>query len=116
MLFDVANTIDCITGNPLEWYSRGYRACDHSRRKLWFGRKAGIGGTYAASRRSGSSVHSFGRYSVRSMNAWPWREALSKRNALEGLLIGRSEQIKRVRSLVSEVANSPVDVLIHGET
>ena len=50
------------------------------------------------------------------MNSWPWREALSKRNALEGLLIGRSEQIKRVRSLVSEVANSPVDVLIHGET
>src|SRR5229473_2417816 len=44
MLFDVANTIDCITGNPLEWYRRGYRACDHSRRKLWFGRKAGIGG------------------------------------------------------------------------
>src|SRR5207249_2178382 len=32
------------------------------------------GGTYAASRRSGSSVHSFGRYSARSMNAWPWRE------------------------------------------
>src|ERR1700738_3703303 len=58
----------------------------------------------------------YGRYSVRSMNSWPWREALSKRNALEGLLIGRSEQIKRVRSLVSEVANSPVDVLIHGET
>src|SRR5712692_132298 len=44
MLFDVANTIDCITGNPLEWYRRGYRACDHPRRKLWFGRKAGIGG------------------------------------------------------------------------
>src|SRR5258708_16252930 len=44
MLLDVANTIDCITGNPLEWYRRGYRACDHSRRKLWFGRKAGIGG------------------------------------------------------------------------
>ena len=43
MLFDVANTVDGITGNPLEWYRRGYRACDHSRRKLWFGRKADIG-------------------------------------------------------------------------
>src|SRR5260370_27067468 len=42
-LFDVANTVDGITGNPLEWYRRGYRACDHSRRKLWFGRKADIG-------------------------------------------------------------------------
>jgi hypothetical protein len=43
LLFDVANTVDGITGNPLEWYRRGYRACDHSRRKLWFGRKADIG-------------------------------------------------------------------------
>src|SRR5471030_600143 len=44
LLLDVANTIDCITGNPLEWDRRRYRACDHSRSKLWFGRKAGIGG------------------------------------------------------------------------
>src|SRR5216683_3282316 len=44
LLFDVANTVDRITGNPLEWYRRGYRACDHPRRKLWFGRKADIGG------------------------------------------------------------------------
>src|SRR5260370_18356011 len=43
LLFDVADTIDCITGNPLEWYRRGYCACDHSRRKLWLGRKADIG-------------------------------------------------------------------------
>src|SRR5258708_1544602 len=38
------NTVDGVTSCPLEWYRRGYRACDHSRRKLWFGRKAGIGG------------------------------------------------------------------------
>src|SRR5712692_7304823 len=44
LLFDIANTVDGITGNPLERYRRGYRACDHSRCKLWFGRKAGIGG------------------------------------------------------------------------
>ena len=44
LLFDVANTVDGITGNPFERYRRGYRACDHSRCKLWFGRKAGIGG------------------------------------------------------------------------
>src|SRR5260370_34227614 len=43
LLLDIANTVDGITGNPLEWYRRGYRACDHSRRKLWFGRKADIG-------------------------------------------------------------------------
>src|ERR1035437_4794963 len=43
LLLNVANTIDCITGNPREWDRRRYRACDHSRIKLWFGRKAGIG-------------------------------------------------------------------------
>jgi hypothetical protein len=43
LLFDVANTVDGIAGYPLEWYRRGYRACDHSRRKFWFGRKADIG-------------------------------------------------------------------------
>src|SRR5450755_3157262 len=43
LLFDIANTVDSVTSNPLEWYGRGYRACDHSRRKLWFGRKADIG-------------------------------------------------------------------------
>src|SRR5450631_1987951 len=43
LLFDIANTVDSIASNPLEWYGRGYGACNHSRRKLWFGRKAGIG-------------------------------------------------------------------------
>jgi hypothetical protein len=45
LLFDVANTIDGIASNPLEWDGRGYGACNHSRRKLWFGRKADVGGT-----------------------------------------------------------------------
>src|SRR3981081_1728214 len=40
---DIANTVDGVTSNPLEWDRRGYGACDHSGRKLWFGRKAGIG-------------------------------------------------------------------------
>src|SRR3984893_15013567 len=44
LLFDIANTIDSIASNPLEWDSRGYGTCDHSGRKLWLGRKAGIGG------------------------------------------------------------------------
>jgi len=44
LLFDVANTVDRIACNPLERDRRDCRACDHSRRKLWFGRKAGIGG------------------------------------------------------------------------
>ena len=44
------------------------------------------------------------------------RQALSGRDAIEGRLIGRSPQIERVRRLVAEVADSPVDVLIHGET
>src|SRR3982075_103418 len=44
LLRDIANTVDGVTGNPLEWYRRGHGACDHSRRELWFGRKADIGG------------------------------------------------------------------------
>src|SRR5271168_4413250 len=43
LLFDISDTVDRIASNPLEWHSRGYRACDHSRRKLWFGRKARVG-------------------------------------------------------------------------
>src|SRR5436853_4032272 len=44
VLFDIANTVDSVASKPLERYGRGYGACNHSRRKLWFGRKAGIGG------------------------------------------------------------------------
>ncbi|WP_119153678.1 sigma-54-dependent transcriptional regulator [Caldimonas tepidiphila] len=44
------------------------------------------------------------------------RRALSLREGVEGKLVGRSPQIERVRRLVAEVADSPVDVLVHGET
>jgi hypothetical protein len=44
LLFDIANTVDSIAGNPLEWHRHGDGVCNHSRRKLWFGRKADIGG------------------------------------------------------------------------
>ena len=44
------------------------------------------------------------------------RQALSGRDSIEGKLVGRSPQMQRVRRLVAEVAQSPVDVLIHGET
>lgn len=40
---DIANTVDRVTGNPFERYRRSYGVCDHSGRKLWFGRKACIG-------------------------------------------------------------------------
>src|SRR5258708_29383108 len=43
LLHDISDTVDRIGSYPLEWHSRGYRACDHSRRKLWFGRKARAG-------------------------------------------------------------------------
>src|SRR5665213_3653091 len=43
LLFDISDTVDRIGSHPLEWHSRGYRACDYSRRKLWFGRKACVG-------------------------------------------------------------------------
>src|SRR5512136_1291757 len=44
LLFDIANTVDSIAGNPLEWYRHGDGVCNHSRRKLWLGSKADIGG------------------------------------------------------------------------
>src|SRR3982075_3506544 len=44
LLLDIANTVDGVTRNPFEWYRRGHGGCDHSRRELWFGRKADIGG------------------------------------------------------------------------
>ena len=43
LLFDIANTVDSIASDPLEWDRRGYGACNHSRRKLWFGCKANVG-------------------------------------------------------------------------
>jgi len=44
------------------------------------------------------------------------RQTLAERDSIKGKLIGRSPQIERVRRLVLEVAQSPVDVLIRGET
>src|SRR5450631_758393 len=43
LLFDIANTVDSITSNPLEWDRRGYGPCDHARCKFWLGRKADTG-------------------------------------------------------------------------
>src|SRR3977135_124176 len=42
LLFDVTDTVDRIACNPLEWDRRGYGTCDHSRCKLWVGRKADV--------------------------------------------------------------------------
>ncbi len=44
------------------------------------------------------------------------RRALTLSEGLEGKLVGHSLAISRVRQLVMEVADSPVDVLIRGET
>lgn len=44
------------------------------------------------------------------------KRVLSLQEGLEGQLVGNSPAIRRVRELVLEVADSPVDVLIHGET
>ncbi|RCW64745.1 sigma-54-dependent transcriptional regulator [Pseudorhodoferax soli] len=44
------------------------------------------------------------------------RKSLASRAGLESQLIGNSPQMQRVRHLVAEVADSPVDVLVHGET
>src|ERR1700739_1700745 len=43
LLFDISDAVDRIGSNPLEWHCRDYGACDHCRRKLWFGRKACVG-------------------------------------------------------------------------
>lgn len=44
------------------------------------------------------------------------REQLANRRGIEAKLIGRSAAMARVRQLVMDVAESPVDVLIRGET
>ncbi|MFT3719406.1 sigma-54-dependent transcriptional regulator [Pseudorhodoferax sp.] len=44
------------------------------------------------------------------------RKSLASRAGLESQLIGNSPQIQRVRHLIAEIADSPVDVLVHGET
>lgn len=44
------------------------------------------------------------------------RKSLASRAGLESQLIGNSPQMQRVRHLISEIADSPVDVLVHGET
>lgn len=44
------------------------------------------------------------------------RRALSLREGLEGRLVGNAPSIRRLRELVLELADSPVDVLIRGET
>lgn len=44
------------------------------------------------------------------------RRALTLSEGLEGKLVGHSLAIGRVRQLVTEIADSPVDVLIRGET
>lgn len=44
------------------------------------------------------------------------KRVLSLQEGLEGKLVGHSPAISRVRQLVMEVADSPVDVLIRGET
>ncbi len=44
------------------------------------------------------------------------RQALSTTDGIVGKLVGRSPQIERVRRLIADVAASPVDVLVRGET
>jgi hypothetical protein len=69
LLFDIANTVDSIACDPLEWYGRGYGLQSFSSQALIWSQSRHRGGTYAALRRVGSSVHSCGRYSARSINA-----------------------------------------------
>jgi two-component system C4-dicarboxylate transport response regulator DctD len=44
------------------------------------------------------------------------RRALTLSEGLEGKLVGHAPAIARVRQLITEIADSPVDVLIRGET
>jgi len=44
------------------------------------------------------------------------RQQLAQRSGIEGQLIGQSAAMKAVRKLVLDVAESPVDILIRGET
>jgi DNA-binding NtrC family response regulator len=51
-----------------------------------------------------------------SLEVQALRRQLSFRNGIEGKLIGKSPAMVAVRKLIMDVADSPVDVLVHGET
>ncbi len=51
-----------------------------------------------------------------SLEVQQLRRQLSFRHGIEGKLIGKSPAMVAVRKLILDVADSPVDVLVHGET
>ncbi len=51
-----------------------------------------------------------------SLEVGQLRRQLAFRNGIEGKLIGKSAAMAAVRKLIMDVADSPVDVLVHGET
>src|SRR5258707_219157 len=88
LLLDISDTVDRIGSYPLEWHSRGYRACDHSSRKLWFGRKA----------RAGRHVCGLQTIWIVGPFLWKIQRAIDERMAMTGN-VGREDADLAVRIL-----------------
>ena len=71
---DIADPIDAVGRNPGERHACRNRALDHLDSEAGLVEKGVPSGTCAAAIRAGSSVQAFGKYSARSMKAWPWRD------------------------------------------
>src|SRR3981189_3151568 len=96
LLLDISDTVDRIGSYPLEWHSRGYRACDHSRRKLWFGRKA----------RAGRHVCGLQTIWIVGPFLWKIQRAIDERMAMTGN-VGREDADLAVRNLACRTGVLP---------
>src|SRR5450631_1571935 len=96
LLFDISDTVDRIGSYPLERHSRGYRACDHSRLKLGFGRKARVG------------RHVCGRQTIRIVgpSLWKIQRAIDERMAM-ARNVGREDADLAVRNLACRTGVLP---------
>src|SRR5258707_5902087 len=96
LLLDISDTVDLIGSYSLEWHSRGYRACDHSSRKLWFGRKA----------RAGRHVCGLQTIWIVGPFLWKIQRAIDERMAMTGN-VGREDADLAVRNLACRTGVLP---------
>src|SRR5258708_11984239 len=92
----MSDTVDRIGSYPLEGRSRGYRVCDHCRRKLWFGRKA----------RAGRHVCGFQTIWIVGPFLWKIQRAIDERMAMTGN-VGREDAELAVLNLPSPTGVIP---------
>ena len=71
---DMADPIDAVGGNQANGTPAAIARSIIPTASAGLVAKVVSSGTCAPAMRTGSSVQAFGRYSARSMKAWPWRD------------------------------------------